>query len=413
MTSTFGWLAIDPKQRRRMMEAVDQFRDETTLDDLGFGAIRDAFSNTLFPGVSSIQTRLRYVLFIPWLLQEASHRDTVGRMQSQFREAEFRLITALQSGKETVGVIGRDAGRTLQRLPSEIYWVAIGRWGLVESGFSARRYFERELLRREELKATPRADDPDVPIRLTPTGLDPRLPPPPEHLLRETTFALRPEDARYLREAITRTAAGSLFAHLVTHRPENWTDETNQPAGVGDPAIRQGLPPELEALVDRATKFALYAQGANLLYNLLVAEATHKTDQHGSALEEVYTQRLGEWFTEVQDVKPLHARDRELIWQTVIHSGRRLSATTKDFVGTWADAVANARAAADLIGNHQLRCKIVGREREKKGPRARLTPGNQLALDAWGGASGTGRFDYLWTNARRHLQDLYDAEETA
>lgn len=124
MTSTFGWLAIDPEQRRRMMEAVDQFRDETTLDDLGFGAIRDAFSNTLFPGVSSIQTRIRYVLFIPWLLQEASHRDTVGRMQSQFREDEFRLIKALQSGKESLGVIGRDAGRSLQRLPSEIYWGA-------------------------------------------------------------------------------------------------------------------------------------------------------------------------------------------------------------------------------------------------------------------------------------------------
>lgn len=413
MTSTFGWLAIDPEQRRRMMEAVDQFRDETTLDDLGFGAIRDAFSNTLFPGVSSIQTRLRYVLFIPWLLQESSHRDTVGRMQSQFREDEFRLISALQSGKESLGVIGRDAGRSLQRLPSEVYWGAIGRWGLVEPGFSARRYFEREMLRREELRATPRADDPDVPVHLTPTGLDPRLPPAPEHLLREATFALRPEDVRYLREAITRTAAGSLLAHLVTHRPETWTDEKTQPAGVGDPAIRQGLPPELDARVDRATRFALYAQGANLLYNLLLAEATGKADQQGDSLTDVYTHKISEWFTEAQDAEPLHAQDRELIWQTVIHSGRRLSATTKDFVGTWSDAVAAARTAADLTGSATLRDMITAREREKKGPRARLAPGNQLALDAWGGASGTARFDYLWGNARRHLQDLYDAEDNA
>lgn len=413
MTSSFGWLAIDPEQRRRMMEAVDQFRDETTLDDLGFGAIRDAFSNTLFPGASSIQTRLRYALFVPWLLQEATHRDTVGRMQSQFREDEFRIIKALQSGKESFGVIGRDAGRTLQRLPSEIYWGAIRRWGIVEPRFSSRRYFERELLRREELRATPRSDDPEVPVRLTPTGLDPRLPAAPDQLLREATFALRPEDARYLREAITRTAAGSLFAHLATHRPESWTDETTQPAGVGDPVIRQRLPPELDALVDRASRFALYAQGANLLYNLLLAEATNKHDQQGTSLVEVYTQHIGEWLQEVQDAEPLHAQDRELIWQTVINSGRRLSAATKDFVGTWSDAVADAGTAADLTGSPELRRLIADREREKKGPRARLTPGNQLALDAWSGASGTARFGYLWTNARRHLQDLYDAEETA
>lgn len=31
MTSSFGWLALDPEQRRRMMEAVDQFWDETTI----------------------------------------------------------------------------------------------------------------------------------------------------------------------------------------------------------------------------------------------------------------------------------------------------------------------------------------------------------------------------------------------
>ena len=130
-------------------------------------------------------------------------------------------------------------------------------------------------------------------------------------------------------------------------------------------------------------------------------------------MTEVYTQRLDDWFAEAQDTEPLHAQDRELLWQTVIHSGRRLSASTKDFVGTWADAVAAAGTAADLTGSSELRAMVAAREREKKGPRARLNPGNQLALDAWGGASGTARFGYLWANASRHLQDLYEAEEAA
>ena len=86
MPSTFAWLTADAEQRRRMMEAVDQFRDETTIDDLGVGAILDAFSDTLFPGTSTLHTRLRYVLFIPWLMQEASKRPTAGEMATRYHD---------------------------------------------------------------------------------------------------------------------------------------------------------------------------------------------------------------------------------------------------------------------------------------------------------------------------------------
>lgn len=134
MVSSFGWLALDPEQRRRMMEAVDQFRDETTIDDLGFGAIRDSFADALFPGTSTIQTRLRYALFIPWLLQEASHRQTVAGMQAMFRGYEYQLIGALKRGGESQGVIGVTAGRSLRRMASEIYWGSMLRWRITEPG---------------------------------------------------------------------------------------------------------------------------------------------------------------------------------------------------------------------------------------------------------------------------------------
>ena len=42
-----------------------------TLDELGIGPIRDTIADTLFPGTSTIQTRARYFLFIPWILQKA------------------------------------------------------------------------------------------------------------------------------------------------------------------------------------------------------------------------------------------------------------------------------------------------------------------------------------------------------
>ncbi|HZW99317.1 MAG TPA: DUF6361 family protein [Trueperaceae bacterium] len=211
MSSSFGWLAVDAEQRRRMMEAVDQFRDESTIDDLGLGGIRDAFSDTLFPGTSTLHTRLCYSLFIPWLLQAAAHRDSVAQMTSTFREYEYQLINALKRGQESDGVIGRDAGRSLQRLPSAVYWGMVTRWEIFAPGFSVRGYFEREVLRREELRAAPRTEDPEVLPTLTPTGLDPRLPDSPDGLLKAADFALRPENAGYLTETITRTIAGSVL----------------------------------------------------------------------------------------------------------------------------------------------------------------------------------------------------------
>src|SRR5690625_1509714 len=42
VTSAFGWLDTDRSQRQQMLELVDQFREQGTVDDLGIGQIRDA-----------------------------------------------------------------------------------------------------------------------------------------------------------------------------------------------------------------------------------------------------------------------------------------------------------------------------------------------------------------------------------
>ena len=416
MTSSFGWLALDPEHRRRMMEAVDQFRDQGTVDDLGLGGIRDAFSETLFPGTSTLHTRLRYVLFIPWLLQDASHKETLAEMQSTFRANEFQLIDALKRGEaanDAEGVMGRDAGDSLQRLPSAVYWGMLSRWQIFTPGFTIRSYFERELLRREELAKAPQADDPEVRVHLTPTGLDERLPDPPRRLLSRADFTLLPHEAAYLSETITRTTAGSVLAHLVAHRPTTWTDATNAPESIGDPAIRSELPPDLERLVDRAERFALVAHGANLVYNLLLAEKTQRTDRQGNDLTEYYRSWLTDWFPEARDRRPFDQDDRAETAQMVTRRGRRLAPPTVSFVATWADTVAAAHTAAEVIDNPQARDLIRQRERQVKAGRARLAPGNQRALDAWSGASGTSRYTYRWSYVRRHLQDLYDARDAA
>lgn len=89
-------------------------------------------------------------------------------------------------------------------------------------------------------------------------------------------------------------------------------------------------------------------------------------------------------------------------------TGRALSRSTIVFVREWIASVNAAANADQLIESAEVIQRIISREREKKGARARLAPGNRRALDAWSGAAGTGRNNFRWNYVARHLQDLYD-----
>ena len=67
--SSFTWIDHSEKQRRQILEAIDQFREKDTRDELGLAGIRDTFSDMLFPGTGSLQTRARYFFFVPWMYQ--------------------------------------------------------------------------------------------------------------------------------------------------------------------------------------------------------------------------------------------------------------------------------------------------------------------------------------------------------
>src|SRR5687768_11057877 len=101
MASTFGWLDYSEAQRRQMLEIVDLFREKGTLDELGFGSIRDAFADHFFPGTSTLHTRARYLLFVPWIyLRIESERVAYAHVDSRARKDQAALARALQRGGE-------------------------------------------------------------------------------------------------------------------------------------------------------------------------------------------------------------------------------------------------------------------------------------------------------------------------
>ena len=75
-----------------MLEMIDLFREKGTLDELGFGSIRDSFADHFFPGISTIQTRARYLLFVPWVYRTIEREGLpFSQVEKRAREIQGRL----------------------------------------------------------------------------------------------------------------------------------------------------------------------------------------------------------------------------------------------------------------------------------------------------------------------------------
>jgi len=131
MTSRLTWIDHDSQARERSLRILALGREKESRDELGIGGIRDSIADQLFPGTSTIQTRLRYMLFVPWIYRALEERRvSPARFADEAKRAEISLIDPLLANDDDSGVFGRLAGGGLKRLPSSIYWAGLGRWGI-------------------------------------------------------------------------------------------------------------------------------------------------------------------------------------------------------------------------------------------------------------------------------------------
>src|SRR2546428_616181 len=124
--SSFGWLDHSEHERRKALDVIKLLSDRDTRDELGIGTVRDGFSDMFFPGTSTIQTRARYFLFVPWIYLELELENKRGRPAAEdvaqtSRRCELGLIEVLASSADPAGTIGIVARQSLKRLPSNIY----------------------------------------------------------------------------------------------------------------------------------------------------------------------------------------------------------------------------------------------------------------------------------------------------
>jgi hypothetical protein len=395
--SAFGWLDLDAAASDRVGTLLRALEEPGTLDPLGLGSVRDAFSEMLSPGTSTVQTRLRYFVFLPWIFADLEdQRVRPSEFAKRLRDSEARLIDCLRSVGPNQGVIGYSAGRDLKRLPSEVYWGALGSWRLRRLDLSLGEYAKRAaVLGRHRLDR-----DDDGNVTTASVSMWAPMPDPPVDFLRaHIGFDLRRCEAQLLVDHIRQRHSGSLLATLCD-APEMAAD-----AEFPWDLPTTTLPGQLREVLHHARCFSELTVGPQHVYNVLLARDARSEFGWDTAELEAREQRgLSAW------VDVIAARHDELrawvhelpaFWAVLAHFDT-VRGRTKDFVETIVTrAVVNP---AGLVEDTTVHATIRNREIQLKGRRARLA--NRSALESWNQAPFGGQLDYRWPITRRYLTDI-------
>lgn len=381
-----------------MRDIIRLFAQRESRDELGLGQIRDAIGDALFPGTSTLLTRARYLLFVPWAYQMASTRPNPAADADRY---ERDIIHALKDSDDYAGALGMQVGEALKNLPSTIYWTMLRHYGILTNPGLSRD----DALRMEGMPVAP--DD------FEGTGgvfhaWSTTIPAPPDGFPKSVPggFTLRHEEAAWLRDRILDAAPGTLFAHLAIDRPtaesqDPWTDEAAVHV-TGEP----------RALLDDARAFSALMHGAQLLYNLLLAEEYEGAGYDRiSAPVERYRAELADWADRLPSLVDLDSWNLTgLLARVELTRGSAINVRTRRFVEDWRNLLLEY-GVHGVSDNDAARTFMARRERQHKGPQARL--GNPARLAGWGGSSGAAAMVFRWPQVRRILLDIHDGLDRA
>ena len=154
-----GWIDFSKNERNKVLSVLDLLSESGTLDELGIAPVRDGFANLFFPGTSTIQTRAKYFLIVPYALKdlEYSIETNPNRMLRSLDETERRCGEILVSGEDSDGIIGKRSlaqGKWVKRTPADIYWAGLRYYGIFTGGTVSLTEYVHAVSRLKSRKAT-------------------------------------------------------------------------------------------------------------------------------------------------------------------------------------------------------------------------------------------------------------------
>lgn len=283
-----GWVDFSKTERDKVVSILRLLGTQTALDELGIGTVRDAFSDMLFPGISTLQTRAKYFVILPYLFAQAeNHRFKHRRdVLAYIHNEEFTLVKTLvkNSGPEAYGIVGsRNMEKMVKMKPSSIYWNGLRTVGILRYPNISLDEACEIVLRNERIKcevtlktesADEAADDTDALAGKT-VLFSPIV--PDYDVQKDATIELTKKEAQYLYDHFLDSPAtcNSLTAYMLREKirfPSFWE------------IPYATIPSDISDAVHLAQEFAEFIYGAHLLYNIIYADGCGIHDDEVEAI---------------------------------------------------------------------------------------------------------------------------------
>lgn len=390
-----GWIDLSPRDRNKILSVLSLLSIPGAVDELGTGVVRDGFSDMFFPGTSTLQTRAKYFLLVPYILRELEQEKnlTPKELLSRLTKEEIQFIKMLNQDNAE-GVIGARSGESLQRKPSSIYWNGLIAFNIFNGPqrLSLNEYAQAICALKKQkniISSTGHTDQgegtDDLYSISNLAGNFWRAPIPPTNWRNDITIDLTNEEALFLRERITKSeqSKNSLMAFIL----KNNLVEVVECSDLSMVGQRFDLPSNLREGYEMALRFSKFVYGATIRYNIILSNG-----QNENANEQ-----WAEWYESIKEGFVQNYDVRES-FQHLSISGRN-AARLLPFLKKWQETV--------LSGNCEEMDKlIISREIELKGrERAKLNNSGSFRWKEgiWLGA----RLQYRYSNARRLIEDIF------
>ncbi|MDE6478868.1 MAG: hypothetical protein K2L45_01255 [Muribaculaceae bacterium] len=242
-----GFVNFNTEERKRVAKMMQLLQESEAIEELGIGRVRDHFSNTLFPGTSTLQHHAKYFVVLPALYYYTAFKNrkfqNIAEVSRFIKEAEIQITRQMaewDNGKiktKQTGITGintlndalHDYTKYVKYDPAYIYGSGLTRYGIIpDTGVERlilelnKKYFEdphnNRTLKRED--STDDAGDLTGEKQLIKTCGENY-----DFFNGKTMeLSLTEKEASFLKDRIHATCDGTLLDYLINSRfdiPEN------------------------------------------------------------------------------------------------------------------------------------------------------------------------------------------------
>ncbi len=393
-----GWIDFSKSERNKVLSVLDRLSEKDTLDELGIAPIRDGFANIFFPGTSTIQTRAKYFLIVPYALKDLEHSEETNpnKVLRDFDEIEMLCAQKLlDNGSDAERIIGSrslNQGKWVKRTPADIYWAGLRNYGIFTGGTLSLTEYIRAFCALKKQKASIKTlgsrndnieeaegDDKDAGGFFQKQFWN--ILDYPEEWMNDLDIKLTSAEGEFLKQQIIQSFPESMMAFILKN---NMTELLELESFASLDSLIHLFPTDIQNDYSLARKFSDFIYVIRTIYNIIVSNGENNKANT-------------EWASMRDNLKDYSDVDLEaIITRLQLFNNPNLC-----------NFLRNGKASMLTNDLEGMKNEIKKRERYLKENRARTMHPGEFDTDAWYGGGALG---YRFSNAKVIMHDIFESE---